>query len=581
MGVSRVRLRTAVIVAEAGTGRKSDPAGFRHTFVYCVRVLTRGSGVSPASLSLIGHIRSVPRRELYFFALYRVLAAGMVAALVFSPLGQTLAPPRYPSLAAGVAVAYLVMSAVVLVWGRDEHWLRPIVAGSVLADIVVAVLAIHAIPGAGAGIAMMLLFNVASAALLLPLADGMAIALAASVGIVAEYLWNLLDNGPDERSPAELAMFATSYLALAYVCFQFGRRARHNQALAEQRGQEVASLAEINELIIRRMRTGVLVVDESNHITLANEAAAALLGDSEGCLEGGQVLLPRIAPRLAQRLSRWRSGAEVADTPLALSPELPEVQPRFARLLGGTPLTLVFLDDATVVSRRAESLTLTTLGRFSASLAHEIRNPLAAITYAAQLLGESRNLDTADQRLLQIIEQQCQRTNGIVESVLGIARRDRANPENVDLCEFVHRFVEEYRLSLGIETDKLEAVVPAQSVQAQVDPRHLHQMLTALVHNAFKYGRKLDQPADVRVRAAWLDGRPIVDVVDRGPGIPPAVAEQLFRPFFTTSEHGTGLGLYIAQELCRANQARLEYVSMPAGGACFRIHLPAPHALAS
>jgi two-component system sensor histidine kinase PilS (NtrC family) len=536
--------------------------------------------MSPANLSLIGHIRSVPRRELYFFGLYRVLTAGLVAALVFSPLAATLAEPRFPRLAAGVAVAYLVMAAVVLAWGRNERWLRPIVAGSVLVDIVVAVLAIHAIPGAGAGIAMMLLFNVASAAILLPLADGLAIALAASAGIVAEYVWSVLDGGPIERSPAELAMFAASYLALAWICFQIGRRARSNQVLAEQRGQEVASLAEINELIIRRMRTGVLVVDADNRITLANEAAAALLGDGEGALEGGHVLLPRVAPQLAARLVRWRASGESGEAPVQLSPDLPEVQPRFARLLGGTPLTLVFLDDATVVSRRAESLTLSTLGRFSASLAHEIRNPLAAITYAAQLLAESRHLDDADRRLLQIIDQQCQRTNGIVESVLGIARRDRANPENVDVGEFVRRFVEDYRLTLGMETDTLEAPAPGTAVQAQADPRHLHQILTALVHNAFKYGRKLDQPAVVRVRAALLDGHPVVDVVDRGPGIPPAVAEQLFRPFFTTSEHGTGLGLYIARELCRANQARLEYVAMPGGGACFRIHLPAPHALA-
>ncbi|MFO7338380.1 MAG: HAMP domain-containing sensor histidine kinase, partial [Lysobacteraceae bacterium] len=240
-------------------------------------------------------------------------------------------------------------------------------------------------------------------------------------------------------------------------------------------------------------------------------------------------------------------------------------------------VTLVFLDDATVVSRRAESLTLAALGRFSASLAHEIRNPLAAINYAVQLLEESRNVDDADRRLLQIIHQQCQRTNGIVESVLGLARRERANPENVDLGSFVRRFVDDYRPTLPDGTDSLEAIIPPHPVHAMVDPRHLQQVLTALVHNALKYGRIPGEPARVRLRVFQSGRQSMIDVVDRGPGIPEGVLAQLFRPFFTTSEHGTGLGLYIARELCRANQAGLEYVPVPGGGACFRVTLAGPH----
>ena len=134
---------------------------------------------------------------------------------------------------------------------------------------------------------------------------------------------------------------------------------------------------------------------------------------------------------------------------MQLSPDQPEVQPRFARLLADSETSLIFLDDATVVSRRAESLTLAALGRFSASLAHEIRNPLAAINYAVQLLEESRHIIDGDRRLLQIIHQQCQRTNGIVESVLGLARRERASPEHVDLNTFVRRFIDDYQQSLS------------------------------------------------------------------------------------------------------------------------------------
>lgn len=532
--------------------------------------------------SLLSRIESVPRRELYFFALYRVLEAGILAALMFSPLGSVLGQPRHPDLGAVVAIAYLVMALVFLFVGRSVQWLVWIVFSSVCIDIVVAALITHALPNATAGVAMMLLFNVSAAALLLPSTRmALIVALMAIAGLFGEYLVTAFHDQSESRSLAEVIMFAVSYLALAYLAHQAGQKARHSQALAEKRGEEVANLFEVNELIIRRMRTGVLVVDADNHIKLANEAASLLLGeggDGQGA-DGQGVSLLHAAPELARRLQRWRNGWQTDETPMQLTPDQPEVQPRFARLLADSETSLIFLDDATVVSRRAESLTLAALGRFSASLAHEIRNPLAAINYAVQLLEESPHVNDGDRRLLQIIHQQCQRTNGIVESVLGLARRERATPEHVDLNVFVRRFVDDYQQTLSIETDTLETIIGARPVPALVDPRHLQQVVTVLVQNALNYGRLPGESARIRVRVFNAEGRPTIDVMDRGPGIPEAVAAQLFRPFFTTSEHGTGLGLYIARELCRANQATLEYVPVPGGGACFRVTLPGPHAL--
>jgi len=528
------------------------------------------------STSLLDRIESIPRRELYFFALYRVLIATLLAALVFSPLTPFAGEAHRPLLAKAVAVAYLLVSLALLAWGRNERWLQSIVFGSVLVDIVAATLLSHALPGASAGISMSLLFNIAAAALLLPLARAMMLALLASIASVTEYIWQAFEGSDNLRTLAELAMFVTSYLALAFISYQIGSRTRRTQQLADRRSAEVANLFEVNELIIRRMRTGVLVVDAAGQITLANEAASALLGDSEDDTGAEPQSLANASPELSRRLQRWRSGWQEEEQPLQLIPDQPEVLPRFARLLADSDLTLVFLDDTSVVSKRAESLTLSTLGRFSASLAHEIRNPLAAINYATQLLEESEHIGDADRRLLQIIHQQCQRTNGIVESVLAMARRERANPENLDLAAFVRRFVLEYKQTLSGDTDSLEVIIREPSVPALMDSRHLHQVLTALVHNALKYGRVAEEPARVRIRVASGERNAVIDVMDRGPGIPDAIAAQLFRPFYTTSEHGTGLGLYIARELCRANQAQLDYVSVPGGGACFRLTLSTP-----
>jgi len=546
--------------------------------------LSTGPAKPPAlALALALALASAPRRELYSLALYRVLEAGILAGLLFSPLSDMLGASgnQSPMLATWVTVFYLVFSLAMLILGRNEKSLLPIVMIGACADIAVASLITYALPAAAPGVAMLLLFNVAAACSLLPLRWGIGVAVAATVAHFAEYLVALLGTNPD-RPLAEVVMFCISYLAVGLLAVQIGLRARRSQQLADDRGLEVANLVEVNELIIRRMRTGVLVVDLEGRIRLANEAATGLLGSATEHPDSDTgTLLQNVAPELARRLQRWRNGWQNEEAPLALAPDQPDIQPRFARLLAGSELSLVFLDDATVVSRRAESLTLAALGRFSASLAHEIRNPLAAINYAVQLLEESREFNASDRHLLGIIHQQCQRTNGIVESVLGLARRERAIPEHTDLNAFAQDFVYEYQQSMSIETDSLEAVTGNRPVSALVDPRHLHQVLTVLVHNALNYGRMPGEPARIRLRVFQLDQRAMIDVLDRGPGIPAAVAAQLFRPFFTTSEHGTGLGLYIARELCRANQATLEHVAVPGGGSCFRISMPGPNTLLS
>ncbi len=509
------------------------------------------------------------RRELYFFTLYRLLEAALLCLAVFSPVGMLLGEPRHRLLAAAVAIGYLLAAGILFFAGRRGAIRTQVLAG-VAVDIAAAALAMHALPISSAGIAMMLLFNVGAAALLLPLRLGLSAAIVAGAALAGEYVWSMLSDGGASRPLAEVLMFGVSYMAIATLTNLVGRQLRASEALAAQRGSQVANLAEVNELIIRRMRTGVLLVDGDGTIKLANEAAMLQMGGD--ALDQRELLLA--APQLAARLQRWKQDGRQDAQPLQLAPDLPETMPRFARLMASGEQALVFLDDASLTAQRAESLTLATLGRFSASLAQEIRNPLAAISYANQLLEESRGIPEADRRLLQIIYQQTQRMNGIVENVLGLAKRERAQPEHVELGEFARHFVADYRNSHPLEHDILEAGTPATALPCLIDRRQLQQAVTVLVSNALTYGRMPGEPARIAVRVhADDDGAPLLDVVDRGPGIPDRVAAQLFRPFHTTSPHGTGLGLYIARELCLANQASLTYVALPAGGACFRIRM--------
>ena len=519
------------------------------------------------------------RRELYYFGLYRLLESALLLLIFFGPDNSFFGVARHPQLGQALALAYAPIAVGLLLWARRGTVLRWQVLLGTGIDIVVATLAAHASPVAAPGIAMLLLFNVGAAGLLLPLRYGLGAAVFASSALIGQYVWNSAMDPDAARPLAERVMFAVSYCAFAVLTYLLGRQMRESQALAVRRGAEVAALAALNELIIRRMRTGVLLVDANDRIRMVNEAALVLLGNI--VQQQAEHDLAQVSPALAERLDRWRGDQGGDDTPLLLGEDQNEVIPRFVRLLATSQSTLVFLDDASQLSRRAESLTLAAMGRFSASLAHEIRNPLAAISYATQLLEESREIGDADRRLLQIVHQQCQRTNGIVESVLGLARRERANPEHVDLTHFVRHFVDDYSQTLPPDNGSLRTIAPPTPVPAMVDPRHLQQVLTVLVQNALTHGRLPGEMPRVMVIVHMLDGVPAIDVLDRGPGIAPGTLAQLFRPFFTTTEHGTGLGLYIARELCRANQASLDYVGAPAGGGCFRILLALPQTLLS
>jgi two-component system sensor histidine kinase PilS (NtrC family) len=235
-----------------------------------------------------------------------------------------------------------------------------------------------------------------------------------------------------------------------------------------------------------------------------------------------------------------------------------------------------------MVSRRAEELTLASLGRLAASIAHEVRNPLAAIHHAAQLLEESPDLPPTDKRLVEIVINHCVRMNGIVENVLQLSRRERALPEHLRLGPWLEEFVQEFKQTHPPGADQVKVIIDQPQAQALVDPSHLNQVMWNLLRNALRYGRDLDRPAEIKLRVSVNEtgDRAIVEVIDRGPGIPPKVQQRLFEPFFTTHADGNGLGLYLVRQLVRANQGEVEYATVPGGGSCFRILLVAPQVAA-
>ncbi|MDO1527731.1 ATP-binding protein [Fulvimonas sp. R45] len=533
---------------------------------------SRASAVPPRTAP-----QGTVRHELLFLGYFRLAQALIYTGLAFSPQGAGWTRPQDAALARAAGLLYLLFAVLALPALRLVlPRVRLLVSAVLAVDVLAAVLAVVAMGNARIGIEMMLAVNLAAGALLLPLRmAAFFAALLATLGLIGHTLLELPATGAaDDHNLLESSLFGLAYFAIVALCNVLSRQMRATEALAEQRSIDLANLSQVNELIIRRMKTGVLLVDDANRIHQINESAWMLLGNPSA----DQRDLGRLAPELSRRLYHWMTSGKLDETATQLADGVPEVVPRFSRLApGDDSLVLIFLDDTSLVSRRAEELTLSSLGRLSASIAHEIRNPLAAIRYSAQLLAESPDMKDGDQRMVEIINNHCGRLNEIIENILQLSRRERSRPETLDLGRWASDFVAEYLQGNDIGSDTLRPVAGHSRVTAVADPQQLQQVVWNLVQNALRYGRMPGEPARVIVVSRLGEhGEPILEVIDRGPGIPPKVAAQMFEPFYTTHEYGTGLGLYLARQMSEANQAALEYVRVAGGGSCFRLLLAPP-----
>ena len=365
-----------------------------------------------------------------------------------------------------------------------------------------------------------------------------------------------------------LILFGTTIAASTVA-----QRARRSEALAAQVGSDFASLSQLNDRIIDNMATGVLVVDADQRVRLLNAAAQRLLGT--GPLAEGSSLVEQV-PELAAALQGWQRHPGREAEPVALWSSAAEVAPRFMSLGGGPAAqVLILLDDAVRLREQAQQMKLAALGRLSASIAHEIRNPLSAIHHAGQLLAESPRQDPEEQRLLDMIQRHTTRIDKIVSDVLNLSRREAAAPSMIVLRAFLERTVATYREG----HPKRACHIDLEGVQADLtvrfDPNHLQQILLNLWDNSFEHGAAGAGGREaVRItlssgHQAAL-GHSFLDLQDNGGGIAAEMRDRVFEPFFTTAHKGTGLGLYLAREMCEYNQARLLLLhSEP--GVCFRL----------
>jgi two-component system sensor histidine kinase PilS (NtrC family) len=511
---------------------------------------------------------------LRFLSFYRLILAGSLTTIFFltdtTPLGR-----EAPLLFAATGVLYTLF-ALAAGFAARLHW--PAYGWQtglqVLVDILAITLLMHASGGLPSGLSILLVVAVAAGSLLVPGRLAFLFAAVATLAVFGQYgVAYLQGHGIPAGGITQSGLLGAAFFATAAMARMLALRLRESEELAEQRGVDLANMQELNERIVQRLHSGIVVVDPEGQVRLMNRTAWMQLGMPP---ETPGRHIAEIFPELHRHLRTWCENPDWA--PPILRPEGSDTGliPKFTRLGTHSGVgAIISLEDSSALAEQAQQMKLASLGRLTASIAHEIRNPLGAISHAAQLLAESTDLDAGDQRLVQIVRNHAQRMNGIIENVLQLSRRRQNAPQRLELGSWLEHFLAEFNATLHTSSGQIQ-LQGAGEVRAEMDPSHLHQILWNLLQNALEHGGRTDQPVRVRINIGYLEagGKPFIEVLDNGPGITPEARENIFEPFFTTAPQGTGLGLYIARELCETNQARLRYDALPSGGSCFRIELP-------
>ncbi len=509
-------------------------------------------------------------RLLQSLGLYRLLLVTLLVTLQESGAIAQLFEQVLSDLFFGACRAYalLALPLVLMTLYRRPGLVTQVIV-NFLVDAVAIVILVYASGGVSAGLGMLLVPSVVGTGLLLSMRLGL---LAAAIGTLAMFGQEIARQFPFLYSPSDFTatgVLGVMFFVTATAASAVARRARTSEALARQVGSEYADLSRLNEVVLDTMQTGVVVVDAKNQIRALNPAALQLLE------AGSERTLALVSPGVAAALARWREGSATPEPPIApAQPGGSELLARFRRLDSDAEASvLVLLEDAARIRDQAQQIKLAALGRLSASIAHEIRNPLSAITHAGQLLAESPALEAQDRKLIDIVQRHGARINTIVKDVLDLSR-GAANPQVFVLLPWLQQMAVQYREA---HPERQPVIDCAPGLSVRFDPHHLQQVLFNLLDNAWLHGARTDRPLTVRVvaRPLYQQGGAL-EVIDDGPGVPPEALEQLFEPFFTTEAQGTGLGLYLARELCAYNQAKLGHRVGEPAGSVFRITFVAP-----
>ena len=508
--------------------------------------------------------------------LYRLLLPPVLFALYLFTRPTPTVGGTNPQLFVLVCIVYWALGALFAFGGRG-HWpsRRVLVLAHTLLDTAAVAALLYCSGGGASGLGILLVIPVGAMALLAEGRGAFANAAIAALGILLQQIASVaLGTAPSSDYPLAGMQGAVVFL-VALMAWPVSTRLRESEALVRRAVLDLANLAQVSQYIVQHLRESILVVDPDDYIRLINESAAQVLGEADA-VPGA--LLGEVCPRLLYLLSTWRAndvldpGADAQTLLAADGARL--IRPHFAPLGDSNPSpVIVFLEDTGEIAAKVQQTKLAALGRLSASIAHEIRNPVGAMSHAAQLLAESPGLSGEDRRLTQIMQANSSRVSGIIDNILQLSRREAPKPQELTLAAWTARFRDEFCATLELPRTQLQIDAASGDVPVRIDGSQLHQIIWNLCQNAVMHALPTAAAAGIQLRYGRLGGvgRPYLQVADRGPGIATADAERIFEPFFTRAQRGTGLGLFLARELAAANGATLLYEAREGGGSVFRV----------
>jgi len=507
---------------------------------------------------------------------FRALIAVALLTLFFAGGEPRVFGDLFPAVFWIAATAYLmfaIMSAISL----RQRWVGADIqaVSQSLVDIGAVVVLMHASGGISSGLGGLLIVFVGASSLVLPRQLPTVLAAVTTFAILGQQAFSQFGSVTVEANYPAAGILSAVIFAMALATRPLSRRIQASEALARQRGVDLQNLSELNEYIVQHLRESIIVIDRDDKIRLSNASATQLLG-AAGQVRG--LPLRTVFEPLANYIRDWRTDAEQSAHPeftVITSGDNLRVTAHLAPLgkdgVRAGPV-LVFLEDASLMNARVQQSKLASLGRLSASIAHEIRNPVGAMSHAAQLLGESAGLTQDDKRLTEIIESHSSRVSHIIDNVLQLSRRESSRPERLPLGPWLDDFAKEFSGTLELQEGEFTINDVAQDLEVRMDRSHLRQVLWNLCDNAVKYASETGGIlVEIQADRMQGQGRPYVEVMDHGLGVDTATADKMFEPFYTERSGGTGLGLYISRELCELNRATLLYVDRPGGGSIFRI----------
>jgi len=498
----------------------------------------------------------IPSKQAWFFLkvflLYRVALSSLLIILYESQFSQILIATNYLQLYNYTCKIYFILSVIsgfLAFWRLISYSLQT--QSIIFIDIIAITLIMHSCGGISSGFGILLAGSLAASGLLIGGRCSMVFAALATVSIFTEQVYAIRLNEVSTSSYPTVGMLGATFFITALLSYVLAKRSEQSELLANKQQQTIITLEALNQYIIQHLQSGLIIINKNQQILTINEAALSLFF---------QCKLPRKLSEVSTPLSSFFQDWLVnkQDFFVLQRPKQANLHLRFSLLNAENEnFYMIMVEDISLHNQRLQQSVLASLGRLTANIAHEIRNPLSAITHAAQLLSENPSFSSQDTRLTEIILNHSGRVNKIINDILQSSKRTPSNRKKIKLNNYLTCYLEDFKLEHAVNKDYFQLDLCKNNLTAFIDTDHLKQIMDNLSQNALKYGQP--EKEHIIIKLSELATNPCIDIIDNGRLLNADVISHLFEPFFTTSKTGTGLGLYLSRELAELNQASLNY----------------------